>query len=68
MEQCASSYEKVNEKYEDTMDSYWDQVSEQYAKVTASYSAKLEKLYQESMTNETNDYDSSIDGYESQNR
>ena len=64
MEQCASSYEKVNEKYEDTMDSYWDQVSEQYAKVTASYSAKLEKLYQESMTNETNDYDSSIDGYE----
>ena len=37
MEQCANSYEKVNKKYEDTMNSYWDQVSTQYAKVTASY-------------------------------
>lgn len=64
MEQCANSYEKVNEKYEDTMNSYWDQVSTQYAKVTASYTAKLEKLYQESTAIEGNDYVSSTDGYE----
>lgn len=64
MEQCASSYEKVNEKYEETMNSYWDQLSKQYAKVSASYSAKLEKLYSESMTDENNNLQSSIDGYE----
>lgn len=63
MEQCASSYEKVNEKYEDTMNSYWDQLSKQYAKVSASYSIKLEKLYSESMTDE-NSNESSIDDYE----